>query len=88
GKVEQIEVTPGKAVFIPRGVANSFQTLEPNIYYSYLVNDHWSADQASRYKFVNLADPDLAIQWPIPLAQAIISEKDQNHPFFKDVTPI
>ncbi len=32
------------AIFVPRGVGNSFQTLEENTAYTYLVNDHWSAD--------------------------------------------
>ena len=37
-----MEITPDKAVFVPRGVANGYQTLEENITYTYLVNDHWS----------------------------------------------
>lgn len=87
GKKVFIEVTPHKTVFIPRGVANSFQTLVPDVYYSYLVNDHWSAENGSQYKFVNLADPDLAINWPIQLSKAIISEKDKNRPLLKEIMP-
>jgi dTDP-4-dehydrorhamnose 3,5-epimerase len=87
GKKVGITIDPDKAVFVPMGVANSFQTLEEETYYSYLVNAHWSATDTAKYKFVNLADPALAIDWPIPLSQAIISDKDQNHPFLKDVTP-
>ena len=44
GKVLTLEISPAKAVFVPRGVANSYQTLEKNITYTYLVNAHWSAD--------------------------------------------
>lgn len=87
GKTLTIEVGPDKAVFIPTGVANSFQTLEDDTYYSYLVNQHWSEENLSKYKFVNLADPDLKISWPVLLENSIISEKDKNHPFLKDVTP-
>jgi dTDP-4-dehydrorhamnose 3,5-epimerase len=87
GRAVEIPMDPTKAVFIPRGVANSFQTLEPNTYYLYLVNDHWSAEHTNKYKFVNLADPDLAIDWPVPLDQSIISEKDKAHPYLRDVTP-
>ena len=76
-----------KAVFVPRGVANSFQTLEENTYYSYLVNAHWSPEKTAEYKFVNLADPDLAIKWPISLDKAIISDKDKSHPMLKDIKP-
>ena len=37
----RIEVDPTVAVFVPRGVGNSYQVLEDGTTYSYLVNDHW-----------------------------------------------
>ena len=40
------------------------------------------------YTFVNLADPELAIEWPIPLAEATVSEADLNHPMLADVVPM
>lgn len=88
GKVVTVEVTPEKAVFVPKGVGNSFQTLEPDTYYLYSVSAHWSADNIDQYSFVNLADPELAINWPISLDKAIMSEKDRNHPLLADVTPL
>ena len=39
------------------------------------------------YTFVNLADETLAINWPIPLEQAELSEADKTHPRLADVTP-
>lgn len=86
GQVLTIELDPGKAVFVPRGVANGYQTLEDNVTYTYLVNAHWSPE--AQYQFVNLFDPSLAINWPIPQSQAIISEKDANQPLLKDVKPM
>jgi dTDP-4-dehydrorhamnose 3,5-epimerase len=86
GKVLTIEITPEKAVFVPRGVANSYQTLEDNITYTYLVNEHWSPD--AQYASVNLFDPELGINWPIPGQNAIVSEKDRNNPILKDVKPM
>src|SRR3990167_2609933 len=44
GQVYTTEITPDKAVFVPRGVANGYQTLESNVTYTYLVNAHWSPD--------------------------------------------
>jgi len=88
GKIVTVEVTPDKAVFVPQGVGNSFQTLEPDTYYLYSVSAHWSADNLNKYSFVNLADPDLAINWPISLDKATMSDKDRNHPMLKDVTPL
>jgi dTDP-4-dehydrorhamnose 3,5-epimerase len=86
GKVLTMEITPDKAVLVPRGVANAYQTLEPNITYTYLVNEHWSPD--AKYASVNLFDPKLDITWPIPKEKAIISEKDAANPMLKDVRPM
>jgi dTDP-4-dehydrorhamnose 3,5-epimerase len=86
GKIFTTEITPEKAVFVPRGVANGYQTLTENLTYTYLVNEHWSPD--AKYTFVNLFDPELAIAWPIPKDQAIISEKDAGQPMLRDVTPM
>ena len=49
---------------------------------------HWSLELKRTYTFVNLADPELAIEWPIPLDQATVSEADLNHPYLKDVVPM
>lgn len=86
GKTYTLELNPGRAVFVPRGVANGYQTLDEHITYTYLVNAHWSADAA--YAAVNLFDPALAIAWPIPQEQAILSEKDRANPPLADVSPM
>lgn len=86
GEVVTSEVGPETAVYVPRGVGNSYQTLEPNTAYTYLVNEHWSAD--ADYAFLNLADETAAIDWPIPLADVEISAKDEQHPRLSHVTPI
>lgn len=80
------EIDSSRAVFVPRGVGNSFQTLQANTAYTYLVNDHWSPTAA--YTNLNLSDSNADIQWPIPLSQAEISEKDQGHPRLNDVVPV
>ncbi|MGZ0711441.1 sugar nucleotide-binding protein (plasmid) [Coraliomargarita sp. W4R53] len=80
------ELDPSTAIFVPRGVGNSYQTLEVNTAYTYLVNDHWSPDAA--YSFLNLADETVNIAWPIPLDQVEISAKDTAHPRLGDVTPL
>lgn len=86
GKTYTTEITPDKAIFVSRGIANGYQTLEPNVTYTYLVNAHWSPD--SKYTFVNLFDTELAIAWPIIQDKAIVSDKDQAHPLLKDVLPM
>ncbi|GAB7066124.1 sugar nucleotide-binding protein [Mycobacterium hodleri] len=86
GAVATAELDPSRAVFVPRGVGNAFQTLEPNTAYAYLVNDHYSPDAS--YTFLNLADETVAIGWPIPLERAELSAKDRDHPRLADVTPV
>jgi dTDP-4-dehydrorhamnose 3,5-epimerase len=88
GKVVTVEITPNKTVFLPKFVANSFQTLEPETFYLYSVNDHWSAENYDKYSFVNLADPQIGVKWPIELEQAVLSDRDRNHPLLKDVIPM
>ena len=88
GRVVTVELGPDTAIFVPRGVGNAFQTLEENTAYTYLVNDHWSADALTAYSFLNLADESAAIDWPIDLAQAELSEKDRKHPRLHEITPL
>jgi dTDP-4-dehydrorhamnose reductase len=86
GSVFTAELDASRAILVPRGVGNSYQTLEPDTAYTYLVNDHWSPD--AEYTFLNLADETAAIDWPIPLDQVEISAKDLAHPRLADVVPM
>ena len=88
GRVVTAELGPETAMFVPEGVGNAFQTLADATAYSYLVNEHWSAEARDSYSFVNLADPRLDIAWPIPLEQAECSEADRTHPDLGGVTPV
>ena len=88
GQVYTTVLDPGKAIYVPRGVGNSFQALEDGTVYTYLVNAHWSLEQKKTYTFVNLADPDLGIQWPIPLEDSERSEADLHHPMLRDAKPM
>jgi dTDP-4-dehydrorhamnose 3,5-epimerase len=86
GTVFTAELDPSRAVFVPRGVGNSFQTLEPKTLYTYLVNDHYSPDAS--YTSVNPADETLAINWPIPLERAELSAKDRAQPRLAEVDSV
>lgn len=88
GKIYTDELDNNKAVFLPRGVANAFQTLADDTLYVYSTNDHWRADNYDEYTFVNLADPTVEVSWPIALDQAIMSDRDHNHPMLADVKPM
>ncbi|WP_232524957.1 sugar nucleotide-binding protein [Nocardioides mangrovicus] len=87
GAVFTHELDPHTAVFVPRGVGNSYQVLEDATAYSYLVNRHWRPDAG--YKELNLADPTAAVPWPIALDDASVerSAKDLANPELGDVEP-
>ncbi|KAA0103192.1 bifunctional dTDP-4-dehydrorhamnose 3,5-epimerase family protein/NAD(P)-dependent oxidoreductase [Mycolicibacterium sp. P1-5] len=86
GTVVTAEIDPSRAAFVPQGVGNGFQTLEPNTAYTYLVNDHYSPDGV--YSSLNPADETVAIDWPIPLDQAELSAKDRAQGPLSEVVPI
>ena len=88
GTTVTLELGPETAVFVPRGVANGYQTLTDDTVYSYLVNAHWSPNARSSYSYLNLADETVAITWPIPLAQATISDADAAHPRLAQAKPV
>lgn len=88
GQVFTTRLDPSRAIYVPRGVGNSFQALADGTAYTYLVNAHWSLEQKKTYTFVNLADPSLGIEWPIPLEESERSEADLHHPMLADAVPM
>lgn len=86
GTTFSLELTPDMAVFVPRGVANGYQTLEDNVTYTYLVNAHWQSDL--NYQSVQAYDPLLGLTWPIHEEKAIFSDKDKINPLLADVVPM
>ncbi len=88
GKVVTLKIDNNKAVFVPQGVANSYQTLVEDTYYMYSVSDHWSQQLYDKYVSINMADTSLKIDWPINISDSIVSERDRNHPVLKDIEPM
>jgi dTDP-4-dehydrorhamnose reductase/dTDP-4-dehydrorhamnose 3,5-epimerase len=86
GTTYAVGLEPGVAVFVPRGVGNGYQTLADDTAYTYLVNDHWRPDLA--YLAVDLADPALAIAWPVPPDERVLSDRDRSAPLLADVEPV
>lgn len=88
GTTFTLRMGPDQAVFVPRGVANAFQTLAEHTVYSYLVTQHWTAASRAEYSYVNLADPQLQISWPISLDHASVSQADRDHPCLAEAKPV
>ena len=67
--------------FIPRGFAHGFAVLSETAVFQYKC-DNFYAPQADGG--IQLRDESLGIDWKIPVAEAILREKDLKHPLLKD----
>ena len=70
-----------RPLFIPRGFAHGFAVLSDVAVFQYKC-DNFYAPQADAG--IQLLDEALGIDWKIPTAEAILSEKDLKHPLLKD----
>lgn len=77
GRTETKVIEPGTAVWIPRGVANGYQTIEDETVYNYLTNGIWKPE--TNYISVNLRSLE-GVEWPVPLDRGTVSEKDLASP--------
>lgn len=68
-------------ILVPVGFAHGICTLEPDTELIYKVSNYYSPDHD---KGLRWNDPDLAIEWPIPESDAILSDKDRAQPLFAD----
>ena len=71
----------GEQVFVPRGFAHGYCTLEDNTEVAYKVDDYYAPD---RERGLLWDDPALAIAWPVAAADAVLSDKDRKLPRFAD----
>ncbi len=67
--------------YIPRGFAHGFAVLSETARFAYKCDNIY--DPASE-RGVAFNDPELAIDWQIPMEKMILSPKDLKHPYFKD----
>ena len=65
-----------KTLMIPEGYAHGFQTLTESCELLYL---HTAPFHPEAEGALNVADPALAIAWPLPVSE--LSERDRAHPF-------
>lgn len=64
-----------RALYIPKGVAHGFQTLEDDTVVYYHISTPYSPDDSHGIRY---NDPTFGIKWPLPVSE--ISEKDKSYP--------
>jgi len=69
-----------KMIYVPKGFAHGFCTLEDNTHVLYKVDSFYAPDADTGLLW---NDEDLAITWPVK--DPVLSEKDKGLPRFKDL---
>jgi dTDP-4-dehydrorhamnose 3,5-epimerase len=68
--------------FISRGFAHGFLVLSETAVFSYKVDNKYSP---ASERTLNCLDPDIAIHWPLDKTQLLLSEKDKNGKYLKEI---
>jgi dTDP-4-dehydrorhamnose 3,5-epimerase len=71
-------------LFIPKGFAHGFVTLEDDTEVLYKVSETYSPECDCAIRF---DDPAVGIDWPVDSASVIVSEKDQTAPLLAELEP-
>ncbi len=79
----ELSAENARQLLIPKGFLHGFVTREPNSMLLYKTTDVYAPDCDGA---VHFADPDIGIDWGIPVEQATVSEKDALAPRLADWT--
>jgi dTDP-4-dehydrorhamnose 3,5-epimerase len=71
----------GEQLFVPRGFAHAFCTLEPDTMVAYKVDDFYAPSCDSGFIW---NDATLAIEWPVSAQEVVLSDKDLKLGRFAD----
>ncbi len=79
GKWTGVKLTSAGAsqLFVPRGFAHGYCTLEPDSEITYKCDGYYSPEAEGGVLF---SDPAIGIDWPVAVRDAVVSEKDLRLP--------
>ncbi|OHX67021.1 dTDP-4-dehydrorhamnose 3,5-epimerase [Flammeovirga pacifica] len=79
GQFEAVELSAEnrRQLFMPRGFAHGFSVLSETAEFAYKCDNYYNKESEGGIIY---NDPDLNIDWKIPIGKEIISEKDQELP--------
>ena len=66
-----------RQLFIPRGFAHGFSVLSEEVIFQYKCDNFYAPQYEGA---ITWDDPDLEINWRIPMDKILLSEKDKRHP--------
>lgn len=71
-----------RQLFIPRGFAHGFIVLSDDAILQYKCDNYYAPDHEGALLW---NDPELEIDWILPVEEIILSEKDKLNPLLKDI---
>ena len=83
GKYVAVELSEENKLqfFLPKGFAHGFAVLSEEAIFQYKCDEYYAQDYEGAICY---DDPDLGIDWRLPLEDIILSEKDKKHPRLRD----
>jgi len=69
--------------FLPKGIAHGFSVLSDEAIFQYKCDEFYTPQSEGAIAW---DDPDLNIDWQLPIDKILLSEKDRNHPRLRDIT--
>ena len=83
GKYVAVELSEENKLqfFLPKGFAHGFAVLSEEAIFQYKCDEYYAPDYEGAICY---DDPDLGIDWKLPLKDIILSEKDKKHPRLRD----
>lgn len=84
GQYVSVELTGEnhRQFFIPKGFAHGFAVLSEEVIFQYKCDNFYSPEYEGAIAW---DDPDLNIDWHIPVNKIILSEKDRRHPRLNEI---
>lgn len=74
-----------RQMFIPRGFAHGFAVLSPEAVFQYKCDNYYCPEAEAAIAW---NDPALGIDWRLPEADILLSERDRNHPALAEASEL
>lgn len=83
GKHVAVELTGDnhRQFFMPKGIAHGFSVLSEEAVFQYKCDEFYAPQSEGALAW---DDPDLNIDWRLPIEKVLLSEKDRHHPNFRN----
>lgn len=73
----ELDAESGRQLWVPPGMAHGFCTLRPDTIIQYKVTEYY---HPASDRSLSWSDPTLGIEWPVTVADAVLSAKDADAP--------